>query len=239
MNIGTIVEGPTDRIMLKAIIMAVCPGEHHFFDLQPAGQSDSFGEMGTGWKGVRRWCQETWIRSRLEDIIYADPSAPLDALIIQLDADVALESDLQEGLGEQIDPVYSPCPPIDETADHLKHIIASWLQIPFDSLPSQLVFAIPFQDMENWLFAALFPTDAHCDASDYECIKTRNYPGYLLTLKKYGKILDRDGTTVKKSVVRYRSYASNVKLSWNEVCLICSQAECFHHDLVNLCQLSE
>jgi hypothetical protein len=238
MNIGTIVEGPTDRLMLKAIVRAVCPGEHRFFDLQPAGQSDSFGEMGTGWKGVRRWCQESWIRFSLEGIIQADPSALLDILIIQLDTDIATEADLQDELPEPIVPVYSPCPPIAETAYHIKQIVAAWLQIPLESLPGQVVFAIPSQDMENWLFAALFPNNAFCKAHDYECIKMRNYPGYLLTLKRYDKILERNGAAVKKSTARYRNYAPKIIPVWDVVCHICSQAEAFHQELVGHCQVT-
>jgi hypothetical protein len=233
MNIGTVVEGPTDRLMLKAIVRAICPGEHRFFDLQPAGQSDTFGETGTGWKGVRRWCRESWKRSSLEDIVYADPSAPLDILIIQLDADIALELDLQDEIDEQIVPVYSPCPPIACTAQNIKQIVAVWLQIPLESLPRQVIYAIPSQDMENWLFAALFPDDPLCGKSDFECIKTNRYPGYLLTLKKYNKILERDGSTVKKSVVRYRPYAPMIIPVWDNVRHICSQAEALHQEFTS------
>lgn len=48
MKIGTIVEGPTDRQLLKAIINKLCPGEHDFRDLQPADMGESFGETGAG-----------------------------------------------------------------------------------------------------------------------------------------------------------------------------------------------
>ncbi len=61
MNIGTVVEGPTDRLVPEAVIASLIPGKHRYFRLQPqTAQSGLFSEKGTGWKGVRCWCQETW-----------------------------------------------------------------------------------------------------------------------------------------------------------------------------------
>lgn len=84
MNIGTVVEGPSDRLVLKALLDKLLPGEHRYFALQPPL---TFGETGTGWKGVRRWCQQTWQLedSSLKKILSSGVAVPLDLLVIHLD----------------------------------------------------------------------------------------------------------------------------------------------------------
>src|SRR5688500_7267634 len=119
MNIATVVEGPTDRLVLKAINNHLYPGEHRYFDLQPTG-SDAFDESGTGWKGVRKWCRQTWQRqdSSLAKIISATVSPPLDLLVIQVDADIATVANLQTDLPEPLPAVQSPCPPVLATIEN-------------------------------------------------------------------------------------------------------------------------
>lgn len=95
MKIGTVVEGPTDRLLLEAIINQVIPGEHQFLPLQPVGLGASFGETGTGWKGVRRFCREIQQRHQ-RDIASYMADHQLDLLVIHLDADVIREADLWE-----------------------------------------------------------------------------------------------------------------------------------------------
>ncbi len=101
-----------------------------------------------------------------------------------------------------------------------------------------MIFAIPAQDTENWTFAALFPNDKLCAQDDYECIKKgkqwREHPGYCLTLKKYGKYLERkrrkdrnQGYKIKKPIRVYRKLAPEIADSWDTVRNICSQAEQF------------
>jgi hypothetical protein len=231
MNIGTVVEGPTDRLVLEAVLNEICPGEHRFFPLQP---TMTFGETGTGWKGVRRWCRETWQRegASLEKILSGDTGSPLDLLVIQVDADIAAEPDLQEGEETPIQNVQQPCPPAAATANQLARIIVRWLQV--EDFPPKVILAIPAQDTENWTFAALFPDDELCARDDYECImRGRHRPNYCLTLRKYGRLLRRSGGTIKKPVSGYRKVAPQVAIGWNTVCRICHQAQQFTLDLQN------
>jgi len=235
-KIGTVVEGPTDRLVLKAIIEKLCPGDHDYLDLQPADNGDSFGRTGTGWKGVRRFCFDVW-QFLGTDISTLITDYQIDLLIIHIDADIASGSDLQEGVTEPVGNVQQPCPPILPTAQNLEKVIAKWLNIGIaDKFPPEVILAIPAQDIENWLFAALFPDDELCQKPDYECIHKgydQGHPAYLMTLKNYRKILKRKDGKIKKSVRSYRQVVGNVADNWNKVCEFCSQAKVFNDKLMN------
>ncbi|MDM8548918.1 hypothetical protein QUF72_02525 [Desulfobacterales bacterium HSG2] len=235
MKIGTVVEGPTDRLVLKAIIEKLYPGDHDYLDLQPADNGDSFGRSGTGWKGVRRFCFDVW-QSLDTDITTLITDYQIDLLIIHADADIAFEPDLQEDTIHPVGNVSQPCPPILPTVENLKEVIARWLNLEgADKFPSEAILAIPAQDTENWLFAALFPDDALCRKSDYECIHKgddHRHPAYLMTLKGYRKILKRKDGKIKKPVKRYRQVVGNVADNWNKVCEFCSQARTFNDKLM-------
>lgn len=189
------------------------------------------GETGAGWKGVRRWCRQTWQSegSSLETII-ASIAPPIDLLVIHVDADIAAEYDLQDDDPEPIEHVAQPCPPAAPTVAGLAQVIGRWVQC--QPLPPQVVLAIPAQDIENWTFAALFPGDPLCAQADYECTKRgANRPCYKLTLKKYGKLLQRTNGEIRKPVRHYQPIVSQVAAQWDTVCGICSQAEQFRRNL--------
>ncbi len=231
MNIGTVVEGPTDRLVLEAVLSEIIPGEHRYFPLQP---STPLGATGTGWKGVRRWCQETWQRqgSSLDQIISGETGAPLDLLVIHIDADFAAEDDLQDDDAPVAD-VQQPCPPAAATADKLRQVVAHWLGQ--EDLPLPVVLAIPAQDTETWVFAALYPDDELCSREDYECLHAgRDHPAYRLTLGEYGKYLRRTSGRIRKSVPSYREIAPQVAASWKTVRRICPQAERFDNEILTV-----
>jgi hypothetical protein len=220
MIIGTVVEGPTDRLVLQTVITKLIPGEHRFLPLQPL---PTLGETGAGWKGVRRWCRQTWqVDGSSLDLILATPTS-MDLLVIHVDADVAGEADLQEDDNDPITDVDQPCPPAKATVDRLAQVISHWLDR--NTLPPQVLLAIPAQDIENWTFAALFPTDPLCAQPDYECTKKgTNWPCYKLTLKRYGKLLQRSNGEIKKPVRRYEAKLEAIAEAWEMVCIICPQA---------------
>jgi len=228
MIIGTVVEGPTDRVVLEAIIAKLIPGDHSFLSLQP---QSTLGETGAGWKGVRRWCRQTWQREGSSlDAILSSVYPPIDILVIHVDTDIANEHDLQADDPEPLDDPTQPCPPAAATAAGLAQVISRWLKR--QALPPQVVLAIPAQDIENWTFAALFPTDALCTQPDYECTKTGvNRPCYKLTLRQYGKLLRRGSTgEIKKSVRNYQPITAQIAGRWDSVCAICPQAQRFAQD---------
>jgi len=49
-NIGIVCEGPTDFIILQAVIDAITRESNGFYLLQP--EPDLTGQYGNGWKGV-------------------------------------------------------------------------------------------------------------------------------------------------------------------------------------------
>lgn len=231
MNIGIVAEGDTDHLVLRSMLNWLIPGNHRYLSLQPSSTSP---EKGTGWKGVRRWCREIWQveNSDLKEIISGDTGTPLDILLIHVDADIANEQDLQEGNSDIIQNVKQPCPPIEVTTEQLRRVIGYWVGYENQQLPIQVLLAIPAQDTENWIFAALFPDDEHCLQSDYECIKpTHQMPGYFLSLKEYGKLTSRKDGTIKKSVNRYREVLPKISVRWEATCRICNQANQFTEDV--------
>ncbi|MBN1261766.1 MAG: hypothetical protein JXB35_13905 [Anaerolineae bacterium] len=225
MNIGTVVEGPTDRLRLEAVLDHLLPEEHRYFSLQP---TVTFGETGAGWKGVRRWCHESWQRDNSDlDLLLSEHTGPkVDLLVIHVDADIAAEEEL---LADKIlgpGKLLQPCPPVSATVTQIEHLILHWLNR--DALPGHVIFAIPAQDAETWTFAALFPEDTLCSHEDYECLHHgQDHPGYRLTLKQYGKILNHSSGKIKKPRHAYENILPHVIGSWDEACKICSQADAF------------
>lgn len=229
MNIGTVVEGPTDRLILESVLTHLLPGEHRFFPLQP---TETLGRTGSGWKGVRRWCNETWQRehSNLETILSSATGPALDLLVIHVDADIVSEQDLQQDSAFPIMP--QPCPPVSATVAQIEALILHWLSL--DMSLSSLIFAIPAQDTETWTFAALFPDDELCSRKDYECMHDgKDHPGYLLTLKAYGKLLRRSTGTIKKSRWQYEKICPRIVAAWDRVRTLCSQAEKFSIEVLH------
>jgi hypothetical protein len=233
MNIATVVEGPTDRLVLEAVLDRLLPGdpaEHRYFPLQP---TPTFGATGTGWKGVRRWCRQTWKRSgsSLDRLISGSAGPPFDLLVIHVDADIAYEHDLQQEEDEPVLDVQQPCPPVGATVDKIRQVVKCWLQCY--SLPPQIVMAIPAQDTESWTFAGLFPEDDLCDREDYECLRSgRDHPGYRLTLQEYGKLLERTSGRIKKHRRDYERVTLNIADAWDTVQRVCTQAERFTQDVL-------
>ncbi len=235
MKIGTVVEGPTDRLLLKAIINKLYPGEHDYRDLQPLDTGDSFGSRGAGWKGVRRFCYDVW-QHYDTDVVSLMADYYLDLLVIHVDADIALETDLQEDMPNPLQDVSQPCPPtITPTAANLQQVIIKWLNLDnVNQLSPNVIIVIPAQDSENWIFAGLFTNDPLCQQANYECLHPENshqHPAYLLILQDYGKVLQRKDGKIKKPRKKYQKIVPKVVDNWNKVCEICSQAQMFNDRL--------
>ena len=80
--IGIASEGPTDYLVLKAVIDKITGEENRYLSLQP--EADMMGRYGNGWKGVWKWCKETVPL----DIIMDSIQPRIDIVVIQMDGDV-------------------------------------------------------------------------------------------------------------------------------------------------------
>src|SRR6266496_2182734 len=89
LRIALVAEGPTDGVVIEAALRAVLD-ERTFVLKQifPEG-STSFGELGSGWIGVYRWCHQSARRGNgalsRDKLVLQN----FDLLILHLDADVA------------------------------------------------------------------------------------------------------------------------------------------------------
>lgn len=206
-KIGVVSEGPTDFLVLKAVIGELL-GEQpvEFRRIHP--DEIMISPFGNGWRGVQRWCQE--YGPTLESFMRDIPSDMLDLLVVHVDGSVAGEQDIS---------VAKPCPPPRPTADALREVISrDWLQRP--SLPSFVVLATPMVDTETWVVSAVAPpgkTICECD------------PKVWRTLVELKRLRTKDGK-LKKSQVEYRPLAEAVGKELARVRTTCTEAERFCED---------
>lgn len=134
LRVAAAVEGPTDKIVLQAIIHALLPTtDFEFHTLQPEGsvafQPPNIAGTGAGWAGVYRWCRQ----SAAEGGGSVSGSSALfnhDVLIVQVDADVANKTygsgNIQNATHDDL-PCEAPCPPVNATTNALRAVILNWL----------------------------------------------------------------------------------------------------------------
>ena len=81
-KIGVVSEGPTDFLVLKAVIGELL-GEQpvEFRRIHP--DEIMISPFGNGWRGVQRWCQE--YGPTLESFMRDIPSDMLDLLVVHVD----------------------------------------------------------------------------------------------------------------------------------------------------------
>jgi hypothetical protein len=161
LRVALVAEGPTDGVVIEAALRSIL-NERSFVLKQifPEG-SDSFGELGTGWVGVYRWCHQSAKRGKGslsgDGIVFHN----FDVLILHLDADVAGFNYAEGALtptGTDADlPCDKPCPPPSDTTNNLRAVLLSWCGQTL--LPPRTVICMPSKNTEAWVVASLFPTD--------------------------------------------------------------------------------
>lgn len=169
LRIGLVVEGPTDGIVLRAAISSLLPERELEFTLIQPDFSVALGGTGEGWSGVYRWCQQ----AASEGGGSVSGSVALlnhDAIVIQLDADVAEETYQRGHIHDETAtdlPCVKPCPPANATTDALREVALRWMKSA--TLPIKCVFCTPSKNMEAWVMKALFPGNTHVKSSGWEC----------------------------------------------------------------------
>ena len=174
-HIATAVEGPTDGIVLLAILKALQPDNVEFVrhPLQPeesaAFHSSSSGKLGGGWGGVYRWCRQ----SAGEGGGSVSGSSVLwghDLLIVHVDADVAgmtyASAHIQDAPCEDL-PCEEPCPPAEHTTNALRGVVLNWLGER--ECPPRIVLCTPSKSTEAWVLAAVRPEHNVVRQDDWEC----------------------------------------------------------------------
>jgi len=215
--IRIVCEGDTDEPIITELLMRLVDADFVADWIQPERPLDRpgrYGELGSGWEGVRRWCQRQCERfGSLSAALKEPPLRGCLAAIIHVDADVA---------GEEGVCCRRPCPPPSGTVDALRAVVLEWAGEV--ALPGRVVLCIPSQAIEAWVFSALYSTP-RLTGEQLEC---RAKPQTLLKQRPEKLVSGRDN---RRIVEAYRAVAQRVAAAWPKVCATCTQAERFDREL--------
>ena len=161
-RVAVAVEGPTDAIVLQAILKCILGSiEFEFQILQPEGAASiSLPSAGVGWGGIYRWCRQSATKGGGS----VGGSAVLsnhDLLIVHVDADVAGKTYASAGIRDaprQDLPCNRPCPPPSDTTNALRTVVLGWLGE--SHRPSQVVLCTPSMNMDAWVVASVWPSNS-------------------------------------------------------------------------------
>lgn len=226
LRIALVAEGRTDHVIIEAALKAILQRPFVVNLLQPESTRP---EMGSGWCGVFKWCQQ--FRQRGAASIEADPTlSQFDLVIVHLDADVADKTyaDCGDAVVQAAHslsslPCAQPCPPPRNTVIALEAILRSWLGI--NATGPKSLFCIPSKASEAWLAAAVLP-DEHKLLTELEC--NLKLETDLAQLPKSQRI--------KKSVREYRNRSAAVTSRWQQVKRHCTQATSFEQGIQRIAQ---
>ena len=226
LRVAAVVEGPTDSIVLQAILEASLPGvEFEFHTLQPEGSAafgaPTSGSTGAGWVGVYRWS-----RQATEEAGGAVRNSAVfshhDVLVVHLDADVATKTYASGGIEDAPKddlPCDEPCPPPSDTTNALRAVVLNWLGEV--STPRRMVFCTPAMDMDAWVVASVWPENRLVRNENWEC---RANPGAQL-----GVLPHRH--RFKKTKADYERNRPAIKDGWPQVAATLSEAGRFQEEL--------
>lgn len=226
-RVAVVVEGPTDAIVLEAILSALLPAREIVLNvLQPEGSiafdSGAFGRMGGGWTGVYRWCRQ----AAHEGNGSVANSAALfshDVLVLHVDADVASSTYANGNIADpprEDLPCEEPCPPPERTTNALRAVIVHWLGE--QECPPGVVLCTPSKSTEAWVVAAVWPDNEYVLKENWECHV--NPAAQLATLPI--------GRRFKKNKIDYRRIESQIADSWHGVAERFSEAARFGREFL-------
>lgn len=224
LQIAVISEGPTDLILIEALLKHLLKRPFLLDLLQPQG-SVSFGNRGTGWPGIYQWCRQ--LLTAGEDLALNPLLAKYHLLILHIDADVAHTTYAAGNIDDAPTPDNLPCececPPAKACVNALVTVVANWLAIPQAvSFPASWVFCIPSQSLEAWAVAALYT-----DPDILEQLECRQ--GLSNWVKSRPK---KERDLLKKSTANYHQLSQKIVSVWEQVTAHCSQAARFEQDLL-------
>ena len=227
LRISAAVEGPTDAIVLRAILGALLRDtDFVFHTLQPEGSaafgSAPSGGTGRGWVGVYRWSRQ----SACEGGGSVSGSSALshhDVLIVHVDADVAgkeyADGNIRDAPCADL-PCEAPCPPPDETTNALRAVVLNWLGE--HERPSRMVLCTPSKSTEAWVLAAIWPENDVVRRDDWEC---RHDPEAQIAALPLSR-------RFRKRPVDYRRLQREITEAWPTVSARLTEAARFEAELL-------
>ena len=227
LRIAAAVEGPTDVIVLEAVLKALLPDtDFEFQTLQPEGSvafgSASFSGTGAGWAGVYRWSRQA-AREGGGPVSGSSALSHHDVLIVHVDADVAGEmyasGNIRDAPCEDL-PCEEPCPPPDGTTNALRAVVLNWLGE--HECPPRIVLCTPSKSIEAWVLAAVWPEGNVVRRDDWEC--RPNPEGQLAALPKRRRFEKRQDD--------YRRKQSEIEEAWPNVSVRLTEAKRFESEFL-------
>ena len=221
--VAAAVEGPTDEIVLEAILKALLPDDLDFDlqTLQPE-RSAAFGGMGGGWAGVYRWSRQSAAEGG-GSVTGSSALSLYDLLIVHVDADVAgttyASGGIQDPPCEDL-PCEEPCPPAEHTTNALRGVVLNWLGER--ECPQRVVLCTPSKSTEAWVLAAVRPEHRLVQQNDWECY--RNPERQLGTLPKSRRF--------EKSKHDYRRIEGDLTTAWPIVSARLTEAARFEFEFL-------
>jgi hypothetical protein len=205
MRVGVVAEGPTEALLMEALLDSYFPGSE-VRRIQP--DLTLAAHLGAGWKGVRAWCRENG--ALLDAVMNGIAGDELNLLVIHADCSMAHNVGARE-----------ECPPASDTADALRQvIITDWLRV--DEAPASVVLMTPSMTTDTWLFVgAGYAID---ELEPIEC--SFEVEAALARRRDYRW---RDGQ-VKKSGRAVAELAERAVRGWDAARLQCTEASRFWTD---------
>ena len=222
-RIAVVVEGPTDSIVLEAIVRSLLAGaDFEFQTLQP-DDSAAFRPHGPGWAGVYRWSRQA-AEEGGRSLSGSSALSRWDLLIIHLDADVAgktyasanIKSPPQDNL-----PCERLCPPPRHTTDTLRTVLLGWLDE--QTCPSRTILCTPSKTMDAWVLTAIFPGKDTFQKENWEChFNPEKQLNALPQQKRFSK-RKRD----------YLERSEEISQAWPRVSTTLTEAKRFEEDFLH------
>ena len=228
LRIAVAVEGPTDSILMEAILASILQDvEFELQTLQPEGSvafgASSFGGPGVGWVGVYRWSRQAASEGG-GSVSGSSVFANHDLLVVHVDADVAekrySDGNISDAEFDDL-PCVESCPPPDRTTDALRAVVLSWLGER--ACPSRIVMCTPSKNIEAWLLVAVWPDNNVIRRGNWEC---RRNPEHQLRALPRNRRFER-------SPDDYKSQMATLTESWRHVSETLTEAARFERELRN------
>lgn len=206
-------EGPTDFVVLSAILMALGFSDAVLTQVQPPSDQlvgrDDQGRHGGGWRGVLSWAEAVAADHSL-DLLLAN-----GLLVIHIDCEVAGEPDFCNRIPER---------GTDFDSEFVANLVRERLGSQA-TREARVALMTPSLSTETWVFASLFGSRPGRDLERDEGILAE------LTQRK-PKLVRKQDHRYRKVTKAYRAQAGAISAGWPIARALCTQAEEFTQKLL-------